>query len=95
MMLETERSLLPSNSFIIFYFSFMWQVMDDEDDDSDEEEDDDGMHVDAANTMVNAPTVQPRSNRVNTSAEVPMTNEPPAEDGWEVVSSRRNRGRRN
>lgn len=67
---------------------------EDEDDDDDEN---DSMSADiAANMMVDVPNSQSSLNPVSMLTEEPKQNQSAeAEDGWVVVSSRKNKGRRN
>ncbi|MBA0654728.1 hypothetical protein Gotri_028237 [Gossypium trilobum] len=67
---------------------------EDEDDDDDE---DDSMSADiAANMMVDVPNSQSSLNPVSMLTDEPKQNQSAeAEDGWVVVSSRKNKGRRN
>ncbi|GLT32379.1 hypothetical protein SLA2020_070500 [Shorea laevis] len=66
--------------------------------DEDEDDDSNGMGEDnTTNMMVVLPKSRPISNAVDTSTDEPKTkqNAEAADDGWVVVSSKRNKGRKN
>lgn len=59
----------------------------------DDDADNDRMSDDQSNTTVDAPAFQSKSNSVIMPVDEPKAKE--AQDGWKVVSSRQNRGKRN
>ncbi|GLT50436.1 hypothetical protein SLA2020_239230 [Shorea laevis] len=64
----------------------------------DEDDENDSMGEDnTTNTMVDLPKSRPISNVVDTSTDEPKTKQKAeaADDGWVVVSSKRNKGRKN
>ncbi|GKV27449.1 hypothetical protein SLEP1_g36621 [Rubroshorea leprosula] len=64
----------------------------------DEDDENDGMGEDnTTNMMVDLPKPRPISNVVDTSTDEPKTKQKAeaADDGWVVVSSKRNKGRKN
>ncbi|KAJ8899046.1 hypothetical protein K2173_008878 [Erythroxylum novogranatense] len=67
--------------------------------DEEEEEPDDKENVsagdDGSNMMVDAPEQQSRTPPVNLPVDGPKAKEAQSDDGWMVVSSRRNKGKRN
>ncbi|KDP23617.1 hypothetical protein JCGZ_23450 [Jatropha curcas] len=65
------------------------------DDDEDEDSDDDDSMDDKSNMMVDAPKLQSKSNQLNMQVDEPNSQQAQGEDGWTVVSSRKNRGKRN
>ncbi|XVE62869.1 hypothetical protein DITRI_Ditri06bG0154500 [Diplodiscus trichospermus] len=69
---------------------------EDDDDDDDDEDEDDSMGFDTAtNMMVDVPNSQSSLNPVSMQTDEPKPNQAAeAEDGWVVVSSRKNKGRR-
>ncbi|GLT90506.1 hypothetical protein SLE2022_084340 [Rubroshorea leprosula] len=70
----------------------------DEDEDEDDDDDNAGMGEDnTTNMMVDLPNSRPISNAVGTSTDEPKTKQKAeaADDGWVVVSSKRNKGRKN
>ncbi|KAJ6928941.1 pre-rRNA-processing protein TSR2 [Populus alba x Populus x berolinensis] len=67
----------------------------DSDDDSEDSGNDDKMGDDESNMMVDAPEFQPKMYPVNKPVNVPRAKEAQSEDGWTVVSSRRNKDKRN
>ncbi|CAN6556126.1 unnamed protein product [Malus baccata var. baccata] len=75
------------------------EVANDDDDDSDEDNDD-GDHSmgndDSSNMMVDIPEAHSNLNPVNVSGNEPKPKPAAeAEDGWEVVGTRKHRGKRN
>lgn len=62
-----------------------------DDDDSEDSDSDDKMGDDGSNMMVDTPEFQLKTNLVNK----PGAKEAQSEDGWTVVPSRRNKGKRN
>ncbi|KAJ4832090.1 hypothetical protein Tsubulata_049429 [Turnera subulata] len=66
-----------------------------DDDDDDDDNNDSTMADDGSDMMVDAPESQSKSNTVHIPVSKPRAEEAQAEDGWTVVSSKRNRGRRN
>ncbi|KAE8664134.1 putative Seed maturation protein [Hibiscus syriacus] len=73
------------------------QPSNDEDEDDDDDDEDGSMSGDsAANMMVGVPNSQSSSNPVGKPTDEPKPNHSAgSEDGWAVVSSRKNKGRRN
>ncbi|WVZ07684.1 hypothetical protein V8G54_021030 [Vigna mungo] len=70
------------------------QIVNDGEDDSDEDGDDETMIVDSNSSSMN--TEIPRSHSNNNSVNEPRPNvSGEADDGWVVVSNRRNKGRKN
>ncbi|XP_011032496.1 PREDICTED: pre-rRNA-processing protein TSR2 homolog [Populus euphratica] len=67
----------------------------DSDDDSEDSGNDDKMGDDESNMMVDAPEFQQKMYPVDKPVNVPRAKEAQSEDGWTVVSSRRNKDRRN
>ncbi|KAI5587498.1 hypothetical protein BDE02_05G036800 [Populus trichocarpa] len=67
----------------------------DSDDDSEDSGNDDKMGDDESNMMVDAPEFQSKMYPVNKPVNVPRAKEAQSEDGWTVVSSRRNKDKRN
>ncbi|GLT90502.1 hypothetical protein SLE2022_084300 [Rubroshorea leprosula] len=70
---------------------------EDEDEDDDDDDENDGMGEDnTTNMMVDLPKCRPISNAVDMSTDGPKTkqNAEAADDGWVVVSSKRNKGRK-
>ncbi|GKV40424.1 hypothetical protein SLEP1_g48071 [Rubroshorea leprosula] len=73
------------------------EEFNEEDEDEDDDDENDGMGEDnTTNMMVDLPKSQPISNAVDTSTDEPKTkqNAAAADDGWVVVSSKRNKGRK-
>ncbi|KAJ6876976.1 pre-rRNA-processing protein TSR2 [Populus alba x Populus x berolinensis] len=66
-----------------------------DDDDSEDSDGDDKMGGDGSNMMVDTPEFQLKTNLVNKPVNEPGAKEAQSEDGWTVVSSRRNKGKRN
>jgi pre-rRNA-processing protein TSR2 len=66
-----------------------------DDDDSEDSDSDDKMGDDGSNMMVDTPEFQLKTNLVNKPVNEPGAKEAQSEDGWTVVSSRRNKGKRN
>ncbi|KAL4377277.1 hypothetical protein GQ457_02G039220 [Hibiscus cannabinus] len=71
--------------------------VEDEDEDEDDDDEDDNMSANnAAHMMVDVPNSQSSMNPVGMVTDEPKPNHSAqAEDGWFVVSSRKNKGRRN
>ncbi|CAK7340897.1 unnamed protein product [Dovyalis caffra] len=67
----------------------------DDDDDSEDSDSDDKMGDVGSNMMVDTPEFQSKSNPLNKPVSEPRAKEAQSEDGWTVVSSRRNKGKRN
>ncbi|KAG6775185.1 hypothetical protein POTOM_018619 [Populus tomentosa] len=67
----------------------------DSDDDSEDSGKDDKMGDDESNMMVDEPEFQSKMNPVNRPVNEPRAKEAQSEDGWTVVSSRRNKDKRN
>ncbi|XP_061971211.1 uncharacterized protein LOC133693873 [Populus nigra] len=67
----------------------------DSDDDSEDSGNDDKMGDDESNMMVDAPEFQSKMYPVSKPVNVPRAKEAQSEDGWTVVSSRRNKDKRN
>ncbi|XP_011003790.1 PREDICTED: pre-rRNA-processing protein TSR2 homolog [Populus euphratica] len=70
------------------------QVVED-DDDSEDSDSNDKMGDDGSNMMVDTPEFQLKTNLVNKPVNDSGAKEAQSEDGWTVVSSRRNKGKRN
>jgi pre-rRNA-processing protein TSR2 len=66
-----------------------------DDDDSEDSDSDDKMGDDGSNMMVDTPDFQLKTNLANKPVNEPGAKEAQSEDGWTVVSSRRNKGKRN
>ncbi|KAL3573603.1 hypothetical protein D5086_024216 [Populus alba] len=66
-----------------------------DDDDSEDSDGDDKMGGDGSNMMVDTPEFQLKTNLVNKPVNESGAKEAQSEDGWTVVSSRRNKGKRN
>ncbi|KAJ6682867.1 hypothetical protein OIU74_021006 [Salix koriyanagi] len=67
----------------------------DNDDDSEDSDNDDRMGDDESNMMVDAPEFQSKMHQVNKPVNEPRDKVAQSEDGWTVVSSRRNKDKRN
>ncbi|KAG5244944.1 pre-rRNA-processing protein [Salix suchowensis] len=65
------------------------------DDDSEDSDNDDRMGDDESNMMVDAPEFQSKMHQVNKPVNEPRDKVAQSEDGWTVVSSRRNKDKRN
>ncbi|KAJ6762882.1 hypothetical protein OIU79_023598 [Salix purpurea] len=66
----------------------------DDDDDSEDSDSDDKMGDDGSNMIVDTPEFQLKTNLANKPVHEPRAKEAQSEDGWTVVSSRRNKGKR-
>ena len=95
-----EKSKFYRSRLIISYCisSILWQPANEDDEDNDDDGDDDN---NSSNMIVDAPEAapQPHLNPADMPVEEPRTSNPKAAeaavDGWVVVSSKRNRGKRN
>ncbi|EEF49714.1 Pre-rRNA-processing protein TSR2, putative [Ricinus communis] len=67
---------------------------DDEDDDSSDD-DDNSMGDNRSNMMMDAPKFQSKPNEVDMQVNEPSCQEAQVEDEWTVISSKKNRGKRN
>ncbi|TQD92078.1 hypothetical protein C1H46_022310 [Malus baccata] len=88
---KSHVGLFAYSSFCLLPYSSQDNEDDDDDDDNDNEENDG-----SSSMMVDTPESQPNLNPADATSSKP-TPKPAAkaEDGWEVVGPRRNRGKRN
>ena len=98
-----KSNTIIEKRLIIFYCisSILWQPANEDDEDDEDDNDDGDDDNNSSNMIVDAPEAapQPHLNPADMPVEEPRTSNPKAaeaaDDGWVVVSSKRNRGKRN